>query len=211
MLQKETVGQGTLDLIRTLQQDPELSRFALAGGTALALYLGHRRSVDIDLFTGEGFDAVEMLEHLEKVYHFKLEYQSVNTLKGFISGIFVDMITHAYPLVEMTREWEGIRLYALEDIAAMKINAISGDGTRIKDFIDLYFLLDRFDLTRLLSFYRKKYGGRNDFHVVKSLGYFGDLPANPPWPVMLKEKNLTLDKIRERITSAVKDFIETAR
>ena len=208
MLQKNAVENKVLDLIHILLSDPELSEFSLAGGTALALYYGHRKSVDIDLFSLSDFDVRHLLEYLERKYHFALIYQEKNTLKGLISGVFVDMITHAYPLVEKVKTWEGIRLYAIEDLAAMKVNVISGDGTRIKDFIDLYFLLGHFNLKEILSFYTKKYDGRNDFHVVKSLEYFGDLPSNPPWPVMLKEKDLTLEKIKKRITSAVKEMLE---
>jgi len=208
MLQKNAVATGTLALIRTLQKDPYFRDFHLAGGTALALMLGHRTSVDIDLFSVKGFSVPERLEHLEKAYGFRMTFQGKDTLKGLINGVFIDILAHEYPLIRKIRQDEGIRLYSMEDIAAMKINAVSLDGTRIKDFIDIYFLLEHFSLEEMLAFYRKKYGLRSDLHALKSLSYFEDLPEEPDWPVMLKEKDLSLEKIKTRLTTAVKNYLD---
>lgn len=208
MLQKKTVPPDTLELITTLQKEPYLRGFHLAGGTALALRLGHRTSVDIDLFSLKGFHVPDLLHHLEKKYGFRMSFQDKNTLKGTIHGVFVDILMHDYPLVKEIIEEEGIRLYSLEDIAAMKINAICLDGTRIKDFIDICFLLDIFSVREILSFYKKKYGLRSDLHALKSLGYFGDLPEDPEWPEMVKEKDLTMEKIKDKITMALKKYLD---
>jgi len=75
-----------------------------------------------------------------------------NTLKGTIDGIFVDLITHNYTFVDNPIKHEGVRMLSKPDISAMKINAISGDGTRSKDFIDVYFLLKEFSFENLLVF-----------------------------------------------------------
>ncbi len=208
MLQKDAVEAGTLELIRRLQQDKKLSGFYIAGGTALALFLGHRRSVDIDLFTLEDFDARYLLEHLEHSYGFSMQYIAQNTLKGTISGIFVDLITHKYPLISDIITEEGISLYSENDIAAMKVNAITGDGTRLKDFIDIYFLLKKVRVAELISFYIAKYDLQNKFHAVKSLIYFDDLDPEPVWPVMLKEKNLSLENIKEAIETGIIQYLE---
>jgi hypothetical protein len=207
MLQEKAVSRHTLELIRSLQNDPYLSGFHLAGGTALALLLGHRMSIDIDLFSQRGFDASRLLEHLEQQYDFNMFFRDRNTLKGSISGIVIDILTHNYPLVKEITDQEGIRIYSPEDIAAMKVNVISGNGTRIKDFIDIYFLLDIFSIDEIFSFFKKKYNSRSDLHVLKSLGYFGDLPENPEWPVMLKEKDLTLGKIKDKLTSSIQKYL----
>ena len=207
MLQQNAVATHTLDLIRQLHKDPVLSDFSLAGGTALALWLGHRESVDIDLFSTTDFAISPLLQHLEKTYGFEMHYSDKNTLKGVISGIFVDLLTHDYPMVKDTVTEDEIRLCAPEDLAAMKVNVIGGDGTRIKDFIDIYFLLDIFSLQEILSFYTKKYGLRSELHAVKSLGYFDDLPRHPAWPVMLKEQDLTLERIQKKITHAIRNYL----
>lgn len=206
MLQEKAIDPHTLELIRTLQKDPELTGFHLAGGTALALYLGHRQSVDIDLFTTKEFDSLRLLEHLEKEYGFSMHLRDKNTLKGIVSGVMTDLLTHSYPTVKSIHIAGGISMYSMEDIAAMKVNAVSGDGTRIKDFIDIYFLLDRFTLKEIISFYRQKYGSRNELHALKSLGYFDDLPETPDWPVMLKEKDLTLERIKEKLTRSILEY-----
>ncbi len=99
MLRKEAVDTRTLELIQTLQKDKRLKGFCLAGGTTLALFLGHRKSIDIELFTQQDFNTQQLLEHLEHTYDFSMQYNAKNTLKGTISGIFVDLIAHKYPLI----------------------------------------------------------------------------------------------------------------
>ena len=85
MLHQETVSPATLGLIKTLQADSMLKGFLLVGDTALSLQLGHRISIDIDLFTQDEFDSTELLEYLEQTYSFQLQYIYKNTLKGIIN------------------------------------------------------------------------------------------------------------------------------
>jgi len=199
MLQINAVPADVLRLLKSLQQDQYFRGFLLAGGTALAFHLGHRESIDIDLFTSEDFDLQIKLEYLEKQYGFSLQLAEKNTLKGIIEGIFVDFITHKYPVVDKSIEEEGIRLFSQADIAAMKVNAIALDGSRIKDFIDIYFLLEHHGFSDIIGYYRRKYDQRNDLHAIKSLCYFEDIDREQDWPKMVKEKDLTLEKIKERI------------
>jgi len=183
-------------LIRRLQADPVLKHFILVGGTALSLQLGHRTSIDIDFFTRDPFDTQELLEHLEHTYRFQEQYRHTNTLKGIIDGIFVDLLRHDYPYIANHDHLEGITMASKQDIAAMKVNAIAGNGTRAKDFIDIYFLLKEFSFSEVIGFYTTRYNSRNDFHAIKSLTFFDDL--NPEeWPVMLLEKELTLKKMQK--------------
>jgi len=198
MLHKETVGPATLELIRTLQSDNYFKDFLLVGGTALSLQIGHRISFDIVLFTQNVFNEKEYLEYLEKTYNFSMQYMQRNTLKGFINDIFVDLIRHDYKLVKTPVKEEGIVLCSKADIAAMKVNEISGNGTRPKDFVDIYFLLKEFSFKEIISFYAEKYDARNEFHAVKSLTYYEDI-AESDWPNMVKEKELTLDQVKKNI------------
>ncbi|GAC1313906.1 MAG: hypothetical protein NVSMB24_37810 [Mucilaginibacter sp.] len=156
-------------------QDDFLKDFFLVGGTALALQIGHRISVDIDLFSVDGFDKDEMLAYLEDHYSFRLDYENRNTLKGEINGIKVDLITHAYPLIKPLIIEEGIRMTSPEDISAMKLNAISGNGTRLKDFIDIAYLSSLLTLTEMVEAYEAKYSSRNPAMVVKALDYHKDI------------------------------------
>jgi hypothetical protein len=190
-----------------LQRDEKFRDFHLAGGTALAFQIGHRESMDIDLFTTEDFNVISTLENLEQEYNFLLQFSEKNTLKGIINGIFVDFISHKYPLIERPVKSERIRLFSQRDIAAMKVNAIAGDGTRIKDFIDIYFLLKYHRLSDIIAYYKKKYCQRNDLHAIKSLCYFEDIDQNQDWPKMLKEKDLNLKEIKRSITCSINKYL----
>jgi hypothetical protein len=187
-----------LELIQQLQSDVALEKFTLVGGTALSLQIGHRISIDIDFFSMEAFDQQEMLQHLESNYGFQEQYSHTNTLKGIINGVFVDLLRHDYKYVAEPANIMGMRLASKQDIAAMKVNAITGNGTRVKDFIDIYFLLKEFSFSEIIEFYKTKYNSRNDFHAVKSLTYFEDIDADT-WPKMLLEKTLKLDDIKNTL------------
>ena len=140
MLHEETVEAGTLALIRRLMADENLADFYLVGGTALSLKLGHRISIDIDLFIGRDFDSSAISEHLKKVYGMTDEKTVKNGVFGFIDDVKVDFISHQYPLIKPVELTSGIRMLSLEDIGAMKLSAIVQNGSRIKDFIDVYSL-----------------------------------------------------------------------
>jgi hypothetical protein len=198
VLHKETVNKNTLELIQRLQADEILTSFILVGGTALSLQIGHRTSIDIDLFTREQFDTQDLLQHLEQKYGFREQYRHSNTLKGIIDGVFVDMLQHNYRNVADPREILEMRIASKQDIAAMKGNAISGDGTRVKDFIDIYFLLKEFSFADIINFYTTKYESRNDFHAIKSLTYFDEMVTDP-WPNMILEKDLNPETLKTEI------------
>ncbi len=95
-----------------------------------------------------------------------------------------------------------------DDIAAMKLNAIAGNGTRLKDFIDICFILENYTLNDVPGFYRTKYKDRNLLHVVKSLNYFDDINIQD-WPEMILEQNLNLQKIKENLKKRSLIFLKT--
>jgi hypothetical protein len=206
MLHKEAVDASTLKLIRLLQQDSNLNDFYLVGGTALALQIGHRKSIDIDLFSQNSFDSVFLEKYLSQNYDFQVQFMHQNTLKGLINEIFVDMITHNYPLVDPVFIAENLRIAALRDIAAMKVNAIAGNGTRMKDFIDIYFLLKRFTFREIAESFSLKYSSKNEFHAIKSLTYFDDIDEKSQ-PVMLLEPKIKLSKVKETILKERDKFL----
>jgi len=198
MLQKETVDSNTLGLIKKISNDSFFKDFFLVGGTALSLQIGHRISIDIDLFSQNSFNNQECVEYLEQNYNFSLQYLHTNSVKGTIDGVFLDVITHNYPLVINPIIIENIKMLSKQDIAAMKVNAITGNGTRSKDYIDIYFLLQEFSFAEIISFYKKKYGNRNEFLAIKSLTYFNDI-SESDWPNLILEPNLSISKIKKAI------------
>jgi len=106
-----------------------MDSFSLAGGTALALYLGHRVSVDLDLFTPESFDEKQLEFSLRHKYGFQTKFTAQHTLKGTIGGVIIDCIAHRYKSLRPPHMESGLRLYDMEDIIAMKLAAISDDGS----------------------------------------------------------------------------------
>ena len=204
MLHKDpfTIDAATFSLIQRIQAIPELKDFYLVGGTALALQYGHCNSIDIDLFTEKEFITDDLISILQN--HFEIEVsfkRSTSTLLTFINNVKTDFIRHNYPLVKEPQNEEGITLLSSEDISAMKLNAIVNSGKRLKDFVDIYYLLEYFSLNQMLLFFEKKYPHLNSLIVLKSLSYFNDIDPNIDPP---KTKvNLSLSEITNRINQAV--------
>lgn len=151
--------------------------FVLVGGTSLALQIGHRNSIDLDFFGNVEIDANLFRQELLKYGELNVLKQSKNILITSLNGIKIDFVNHVYPLIYDYKEVEGVRLASKQDIAAMKLNAISGRGSK-KDFIDLYFLLKEFTLAEMIDFYLQKYHDGSKFLVAKSLTYFADADEN---------------------------------
>ncbi|MFZ4402246.1 MAG: nucleotidyl transferase AbiEii/AbiGii toxin family protein [Bacteroidales bacterium] len=206
MLQKQIVEQSTLELIKNLQEKSYLKGFHLVGGTALALNLGHRQSIDIDLFSNFSFDTQQILEYVSNDFQFNLFSSSLNSLRGSIGNIQVDIIAHRYPYVNNPIYTDGISMLSIEDILAMKLNAITCSGQRVKDFIDIYFLLDIYTIDSMLGFYKKKYTLQNEVNVLKSLVWFNDVDLTD-WPVIYGEKEIKWNIVKRKISKVVKEYL----
>jgi hypothetical protein len=205
MPQTKAVDERVLGLIKKIQSQSFMNGFYLVGGTALAIYLGHRKSIDIDLFSISSFDEQNILDNLTIDFNFKLHFASKNTLKGSIDGIKTDILAHPYPLIDTIVNMDGVLLLSMPDIAAMKLNAISINGQRVKDFIDIYFLLEHYTIKEMLNFYRRKYTLQNDAIVLKSLSWFEDV-EQADWPVIIKEPGLSWMKVKKKLIQSVREF-----
>ncbi|MDR0294779.1 MAG: nucleotidyl transferase AbiEii/AbiGii toxin family protein [Prevotellaceae bacterium] len=203
MLQTATVEKGTYELLKQLMKDDFLSGFLLAGGTNLSLQIGHRQSVDLDLFSYKSFDAKAIEKHLLKNYPFvPLRVMERDTVIGYITDIKVDIVAHIYPLLNQSFIEDKIRFYSLQDIACMKLVAISDNGTRLKDFVDIAFLSTKMSLTEMLTCYQKKYNRPNYYHAVKGLSYFDDIEFNDS--INLTNSVFSWKKIEKRICEMIK-------
>ncbi len=179
MLRTNTIEASTLELLKTLQQILLFRNLRLVGGTALALRMGHRHSIDLDLFGMIDADYMEISEVLqENKLKVTLNYNSKNIHQFTINDVKVDIVNYPYEWIEPQMEMNNIRLAGLKDIAAMKLSAITNRGTR-KDFVDIYFLLQTFSLADMLLFYKQKYKDNSEFMVIKSLSYFIDAEEEP--------------------------------
>jgi hypothetical protein len=208
MLHQETIEAPTLELLRSLQSREYLNGFFLVGGTALALYLGHRKSVAIDLFSNFDFDTASLIEKLHLDYPFQIFHTARNTIKGSINTVKVDLLAHRYAHIMEPAAISGINMLSVPDIIAMKLNAITTSGQRSKDFIDIFYLLDNFDIGSMLTFYKTKYNQQNDAFLLKSLIYFDEVDL-ADWPVLVKNPDLRWIDIKKRLTTRVIQYIKT--
>ena len=175
MLSLQAVLPNTLELLKRLMEVPLLSPLRLVGGTALALQYGHRRSVDLDFFGSLQDISIPTLHKcLKDVGVINSANESEHIRIYEIDGIKVDFVDYSgYPWIDNAVVEEGLRLASPHDIAAMKINAIEGRGSR-KDFIDMYYLLHHYSLKEILHFYQQKYPDHSIFRALMSLTYFTD-------------------------------------
>ncbi len=179
MLRTQTVAQGTLDLIKRFMSDDKFNNFNLVGGTALALKVGHRVSVDIDLFSTTPFNTGDLGHHLAAAYYASDVRTLGNSIFCFVNDIKIDLLPHQYPLIGDIDILEGIRIVSLLDIGAMKLNAIFNSGQRLKDFVDMYSLLEKFTFHELLDACQRKYPDLNINMVKHSLIHFNDIIFSP--------------------------------
>ncbi len=201
MLQKQTVDNKTFSLLQKLQSIPELKEMRLVGGTALALQIGHRISVDLDFFGN--FDSSIPLELFFPNFDDVAKTGSNRFMQFFeIDGIKVDFVKYLYPWLQDPICEENATIASIEDIAAMKINAIINRGSK-KDFIDISFLLERYSLEQILALYKEKYNTKDYQIALRSLTFFEDAEKEK-MPKMLIKKDW--DSIKREIVSQVKQL-----
>lgn len=207
----EVLPNNQLALLKKLGPFMREKRCHLGGGTAIALMLGHRRSVDLDWFTPGSIPDSERLAGELKRYagNATVSIKDIDIARGTIyatlGGIRISILEYCYPTLRPAVRWPGggCELASLDDLSCMKLAAVASRGAK-KDFVDIYALLEKHTtLKTMFSRYREKYSERNITHIVFSLTYFED--AEPqPLPGMLW--NVTWEEMKKRIQEAVKEF-----
>jgi Nucleotidyl transferase AbiEii toxin, Type IV TA system len=173
MLQTRTVEPHTLGLLKRLCAEPLLQQHFLVGGTSLALLLGHRISVDLDLFAHQAIDSEQFIEAMKEVYQVQPLTVTDTICISVIDGVKVDLVHFKYPFAFPIIETDGVRLADMRDVAPMKLDAVTKRGSK-KDFYDMYFLFELYSLDQILDWYNHMFRHSTSFHVVKSLTYFDD-------------------------------------
>lgn len=203
MLSLQTVLPDTLELLKTLMQQPLLGQMRLVGGTALALQYGHRRSVDLDFFGTTTEDVDELTAVMHECAHEVIRGNCTKRIKAyFLDGIKVDVVNYDYKWIDEPILEDGLRLASPKDIAAMKVNAVMGRGTK-KDFIDVYFLLQHFSFDEIMQLYLQKYTDGSEYRALLSMSYFAD--ADPqPMPFMFQ--NTSWDTVKAEIRQQVETY-----
>ncbi len=203
----EVLLPGARELLTELGRQPWSGEFYLAGGTALALQLGHRISVDFDLFSpGCGLTEPERRAIIESLQELdaglKVDTEEDQTLKVLLDGIAVSFFHYPNALIVPSSLSIGdLALASLDDIGLMKLAAIIGRGHR-RDFIDLYFILKTRSLEDLLEKGACKFPAARDFtlQASRALAYFADADRDRP-PRMLADVEWSV--VREFFTAEV--------
>ena len=203
MLQTNTVNNNTLELLKKICCHQQFKDFFLVGGTAMALHTGHRISIDLDFFTLTDFDEQEVKNCLIREFDAKIFATDNNSISGTIDTIKFDFIAHQYPLLKPILSIGGVRISDMEDIAAMKLNAVRNRGTK-KDFIDIYFLLQKFNLEVLLKLVNSKYPNHVDVLTLKSLVYFDDAENQPSCKMLV---DVSWEEVKQKIKTETMRFL----
>jgi predicted nucleotidyltransferase component of viral defense system len=203
----ESLTKNTESVLDALDNSGVTKNFYLAGGTALALYFGHRFSIDLDWFA-QSFDyTLSFRQKLEKLGKLGVDSESEKTFNGSLDNVKVSFFEYPYPLIApKTKYGKNIFLAGLPDIAAMKMEAIASRGS-YKDFIDIYFLLQEYSLEQMLSFVHKKYSNieYNEAHLLKALTYFVDAQGTQE-PEMIQKTSW--EEVTKKIKTEVQNYFK---
>lgn len=200
----QTLAPKTKSLLDQIAGQSFLNSFYLSGGTALALYLGHRESEDLDFFTKNDFDPVKLQIELEQITKLSSVEQAKGTLNCHAGDVELQFLYYPYNLLHDPVVWNKINVSSAEDIACTKLLTIASRGSK-KDFIDIYFILKKYSLKKLFNLLQKKYPKTdyNQIHILKSLVYFADADEQgmPRMHIDISWKN-----VKKNIVDTVKSF-----
>lgn len=171
----KALSRQTFRAIERLGRAQVLPQAYLAGGTALALHLGHRESEDLDFFTDKAFNETILIEKLKRLGEFEVKESAWRTILGRFMEVKFSIFYYQYPLLEQTIDFKDIKIASKQDIAAMKLQAIGDRGAK-RDFIDLFFLGNELTLETVFDLYGQKFGKLEErkYHLLRGLRYFED-------------------------------------
>ncbi len=206
MLQYESIPRTTLDVLNLLIKQPFIDDFYLVGGTALALYWGHRISIDIDYFTDRNIDLDKFEEKINQLENSRMDSKNPIGRIYTVKEVKCDFVNYPYRFLHPpAKQSDGLILAHIDDVVSLKLGAISNRGAK-KDIYDLYFILQYYSIDQLVELYKRKYNVTDIFPLVKSLTYFGDAEEQLP-PQLLLEKSLTWPHIKKTIVKKAKEFL----
>jgi len=193
------------DTVRRLVATGLLEAWTLAGGTALALQLGHRYSEDLDFFSSDSFDPDRVLHRLSDVGHVAIQSRSSETLHATLDGLRLSFRRAQAPLLFPGASYRGLLVADPRDIAVMKVIAIGGRGSR-KDFIDLYvYLRGGTTLGSVFELLGRRFAtlDYNEYHLLKSLVFFEDAETEP-MPNMIRK--IDWNEVKDRLRSETRSL-----
>lgn len=184
--------------------------YYLAGGTALALYLGHRTSLDFDFYTPNEFGKEEIINLLKKNLKDKdIKITSIerNSFIGKIYDVNISIFYYSYELLDETINLRNIQIASISDIASMKIIAIIQRPAK-RDYIDMSFLLKKYSMEEIFSWSYKKYPNFNQYLALRALSYFGDVDNEKieERGIKILDKSFLWEKTKKELVKKVKDY-----
>lgn len=204
----EAVAPTCLRLIDNLTPHSFLNEFYLVGGTALALYLGHRLSIDLDFFTDQEFQPMIWLNKLPKGED---TICRENHFRTIVDNTKLEMIYFAYRPTQELNHWQGINILSPIDIGLYKLLAIIGRN-RKKDIIDLYFIDKKIiPIPDLIKLFTEKYDS-GDINLLKQVEtLFDDEAINQSdMPIMREELNWdkAYAEVKEKVVRGIQELIQ---
>ncbi|MCA6487169.1 MAG: nucleotidyl transferase AbiEii/AbiGii toxin family protein [Chitinophagaceae bacterium] len=207
MLHTETVESSTFSLLTRLMLERNLGELSLVGGTALSLLYGHRKSDDLDLFVAGTVDNDKIARQLADIFKERVEIRTNKSNVGvfcFIDNVKVDIVAHPHPLLAPAQTIDDIRFFSIEDIIAMKVQALLGRAKK-KDFWDIAELLNHFTVERFIVLHQKKYNTQNLLITIpQALTYFSEAEQDED-PVGLKKQSW--EGVKKYISQKVSHYL----
>lgn len=205
MLQQQAIPASTFIVLKKLSSLDFLNDFNLVGGTGLALYWGHRISIDIDFFTDKKQDLLYTEGRLNEIEKSNFISRTPIALFYSIDSVKCDFLVYPYLFGKPPVKEDNIQVASLDDIVTMKLGAITNRGAK-KDFIDLFYILQHYSFDILCTLYTEKYNTKDLFALFKALTFFND--AEPQeMPAILLDKNLKWQTVKKEIEKKVKAYI----
>ena len=198
------ISPATQTVLAVLAKVDFVKNYYLAGGTAAALYYGHRVSYDLDFFSPDPLPSYRITEILQGVRKLQVDQEQEGTWLGHLDGVKLSFFVHPYPEVGKEGTWNGIRIASKLDIACMKLEAIGSRGIK-RDFVDMYYLCQDIGLGMVFEAARQKYAKANmsEMHFLRSLTYFVEAEnGSAGEPNMIHE--LDWEKIKRYFEAEVK-------
>lgn len=222
-IKQPVISEGMLNICLKLAKYKQAGRYYLAGGTALAIQIGHRVSEDLDFFTPEIVNSDSIISWMEETFSLKsasVIFKKLDQLDLRIDGVKVSFIGYPfpllYPLVGLNDKESGlpdIKLASINEIALFKAYAL-GRRASFRDYIDLYYILHYkySSLEKIIADCYKKYilEGESFFSdklFLQQLSYTEDLPDKEEALSMLFDQNLTLDVVEKVLAKHIKSFL----
>lgn len=202
----DILDQPRLDLLPLLKSFKE--DFYLAGGTALALQLGHRDSVDFDFFTPKSFSVPALFKKIEQIFLdqrvVKTQTEKDTLTVNIGAGVKMSFFAYPYRLIEPLLDEDNFKMASIKDIGAMKLAAITSRSV-LKDYVDLYFILHKIDFGTLLEATKIKLPTIDINLILKSLVYFDDITEEP---ILFKhDQDISIATIKRYLLKTTKNYL----